>query len=47
MSIFYINDEKNPDDGTEFIDKYDFAKFIDGNSNLIEATDEKLKIVTK
>ena len=41
MSIFYLNDEKNIE-GQEFLDKYDLAKFIDGNSDSPE--DTKLRV---
>lgn len=42
MSIFYINNDKTED--TEFIDKYDFAKFLDGASNVPVDSKEKTKI---
>lgn len=43
MSIFYINAEKDYD-GTEWQDKYDFAKFIDGTSDVPEETKQRVRI---
>lgn len=40
MTVFYINAEKEQD--LEYQDKYDFAKFIDGKSDV--PTETKLKI---
>lgn len=44
MSIFYINEEKDVE-GKEFFDKYDFAKFIDGKSDVPEDTKERIRKV--
>lgn len=46
MSIFYINDEKT--DKKDFTDKYDFAKFIEGKSDVPEETLDRIrKVVTR
>lgn len=42
MTIFYINNEKDIY-GKEYFDKYDFAKFIDGNSDVPEETKKRIK----
>lgn len=47
MTIFYINSEKSVD-GAEYLDKYDFAKFIDGKSDVPEDTKLRIrKVVTQ
>lgn len=43
MSIFYVNQEKSID-GSEFFDKYDFAKFIDGKSDVPEETKTRVRL---
>ena len=43
MTVFYINAEK--EQGIEFQDKYDFAKFIDGKSDVPAETKLKIKKV--
>ena len=43
MTIFYINNDKNENE--EFNDKYDLAKFIDGNSNVPEDTKQRVRLV--
>lgn len=44
MTVFYINAEKDIS-GKEFMDKYDFAKFIDMTSDVPEDIKERVKIV--
>ena len=43
MSIFYVDQEKNFE-GQEFFNKYDFAKFIDGTSDVPEVTMQRVRI---
>lgn len=43
MSIFYINQQKNFS-GQELFDKYDFAKFVDGTSDVPEVTMQRVRI---
>lgn len=42
MTVFYINNDKNVDDG-EFADKFDLAKFIDGRSDTSAETIERIR----
>lgn len=41
MTIFYVDEDK--DKNQEFTDKFDFAKFIDGRSDVPEDTKLKIK----
>lgn len=45
MTIFYINNEKT--NTKDFSDKYDFAKFIEGKSDVPEETLDRIRKVTK
>lgn len=42
MTIFYVNDEKNVE-GKEYFDKYDLAKFIEGESDTPAITKERVR----
>lgn len=41
MTVFYINQEKSIK--SEWIDKFDFGKFIDGKSDVPADTKQKIK----
>lgn len=42
MTVFYINNEKT-EQGETYMNKYDFAKFIEGKSDTPEVTMERIR----